>query len=105
MSRLPYIMCIMLNADRFIINTSLSYFTDTFDAIVKLRGIVYGDGDHFVARVFTSGGHIWCHDGMTTGSGCIAEGHLDQVPDTEWLMTCSCGYSCRKAVLAVYRRD
>ena len=105
MTRLPYIMCIMLNTDRFIINTSLTYFTDMFDAIFKLRGIIYGDGDHFVARVFTSDGHIWYHDGMTTRSGCIAEGHLDQVPDTEWLMTCSRGYSCRKAVLAVYGRD
>jgi hypothetical protein len=105
MTRLPYIMCIMLNTDCFIINTSLTYFIDMFDAIFKPRGIIYSDGDHFVARVFTSDGHIWYHDGMTTCSGCIAERHLDQVSDTEWLMTCSCGYSCCKAILAVYGCD
>jgi len=87
------------------INTSLSYLTDMFDAIFKLRGIVYGDGNHFVARKFTNDGYIWYHDGMIAQSGCIAEGHLDQVPDTEWLMTCCHGHSYRKAVLAVYVRD
>jgi hypothetical protein len=105
MTRLPYIMCILLNKHGFMINETLSYVTDMFDAIFKLRGVVYGDGNHFVARLITSDGHIWYHDGMTTGSGCVAEGQLDEVPDSEWLMTSSRGYSCRKAILAVYTRD
>ena len=105
MNRLPYLMCIMLNRDAFQINDRLSYLHDQFDVIFQLRGIIYGDGNHFVARLFISCGKIWFHDGMTTQSKCTFEGNLDQIPDNDWLMTSSKGYSCRKAILAIYARD
>ena len=58
MNRLPYVMCITLNKDSFLINEKLSYLHDEFDAIYNLRGIVYGDGNHFVVRVITRDGQI-----------------------------------------------
>ena len=102
MSRLPYIMCITLNKDCFYINNTLSYLQDQSDVVYKLRGIIYGDGNHFVARLFTTDGRIWYHDGMTTGSNCVFEGNLEHLPDSEqWLMTSSKGYSYHKAVLVI----
>jgi hypothetical protein len=105
MKRLPYIMCIMLNRECFIINETLNYTTDMFDAIFKLRAVVYGDGNHFVARFISNDGQIWYHDGMTTGSNCVLEVQLKQIPDKDWFTTASNNYSCREAVLAVYTRE
>ena len=104
-NRLPYLMCIMLNEDCFYISAKLTYQQSQFDVVFHLRGIVYGDGNHFVARLITKDGRIWYHDGMTTQSICILEGKMGQIPDREWLMTTSRGYSRRKAILAVYGRD
>jgi len=104
-NRLPYLMCIMLNEDCFYISAKLTYQQSQFDVVFHLRGIVYGDGNHFVARLITKDGRIWYQDGMTTQSICILEGKMGQIPDREWLMTTSRGYSRRKAILAVYGRD
>jgi hypothetical protein len=105
MNRLPYIMCIMLNKSCFQVNETLNYVHDEFDVIYRLKGIVYGDGNHFVARLFTKDCKIWYHDGMTTGSNCHFEGNLENLPDTEWLKTASKGFSRREAILVVYTRD
>jgi hypothetical protein len=105
MNRLPYVMCIMLNTSGFLINETLSYLHDEFDVIYRLRGIIYGDGNHFVARLFTKDGQIWYHDGITTGSNCHFEGNLDKLPDSAWLKTASKGFSQRIATLVVYARD
>jgi hypothetical protein len=105
MNRLPYLMCIILNTSGFQINETLSYLHNEFDVIYRLRGIVYGDGNHFVARLFTKDGQIWYHDGITTGSKCYFEGNLDKLPDSSWLKTASKGFSQRTATLVVYARD
>jgi hypothetical protein len=95
----------MLNRECFIINETLNYTTDMFDAIFKLRAVVYGDGNHFVARFISNDGQIWYNYGMTTGSNCVLEVQLKQIPDKDWFTTASNNYSCRKAVLAVYTRE
>ncbi len=105
MNRLPYIMCIMLNRDCFHVNDEISYTQANSDEVFHLRGIIYGDGNHFVARLITRDGHIWYHAGMTTRSLCIFEGKIDQIPDREWLATTSKGFHCRKVILTVYARD
>jgi hypothetical protein len=87
-NRLPYLMCIMLNASCFQINETLTYLYDEFDVVYRLR-VIYGDGNHFVARLFTKDGQIWYHDGITTGSNCHFEGNLDKLPDSAWLKTAS----------------
>ncbi len=75
------------------------------DVIYNLRGIVYGDGNHFVSHLITDDGKIWYHDGITTRSHCLPEGQLEDIPDSEWLRTSSQGYSQRRAILAVYIRN
>jgi hypothetical protein len=101
----PILMSIILNKHCFRINKTLRYLHDMFDIIYNLRGIVYRDGNHFVSRLITKDGKMWYHNGITTGSNCIFEGKLDQIPDNEWLMTSSKGFSCCKAVLVIYARD
>jgi hypothetical protein len=105
MNRLPYVMCVTLNKPRFKINETLTYVYEGLDIVFRLRGIVYGDGNHFVARLFTRDGRIWFHDGIATRDLCIPEGTLDQIPDDKWLMTSSRGYDHRNAILVVYARD
>ncbi|HYT46524.1 MAG TPA: hypothetical protein VEP90_29625, partial [Methylomirabilota bacterium] len=102
MNRLPYSMCIMLNKDCFLLNERLIYSHNSLDVVYNLRGVIYGDGSHFVARLITRDGNIWFHDGMTTQSSCIFEGKLGQLLDSNWLTISSKVYNHRKAVLAIY---
>ena len=44
--------------------------------VLKLRGIVYHGNNHFTSRIISSEGHIWFHDGMSTGSTCEDDGYL-----------------------------
>jgi len=46
-----------------------------------LKGIIYHGGYHFTARVVTSQGDVWYHDGMTTARECIYEGKLNELTD------------------------
>jgi hypothetical protein len=103
--RLPYIMCIALNSPRFRINRRLSYVNDGVDVEYRLKGIIYGDGAHFVSRIVDDEERVWYHDGMTTGSGCLLEGSLHMSPDDEWLRTSFRGHSERRAILVIYIRD
>lgn len=105
MNRLPYVMCVILHKSCFKINETLTYVYEGMDVTFRLRGIVYGDGNHFVARLFTRDGRIWFHDGIATRDLCIPEGTLDQIPDDMWLTTSSRGYDRRDANLVVYARD
>ena len=104
-SRLPYIMCFVFNTHRFRINHSLTYLHDQMNVTFNLRGIVYGDGHHFVSRIVSKNGDIWFHDGIATRSSCVRESHLDFLPDDDWLKTTSQGYSNRKAILVIYARE
>ncbi|KAF8878573.1 hypothetical protein BD779DRAFT_1447632 [Infundibulicybe gibba] len=61
----------------------------------SLRGIIYHGTDHFTARVITSSGAVWYHDGMLTGANLREEGHISACQD---LMTCH----SRMAIITVY---
>jgi hypothetical protein len=47
----------------------------------ELRGVIYHHNDHFTARIITSDGMVWHHDGIATGQQTEYEGHFDHVPD------------------------
>jgi len=47
----------------------------------QLKGIIYHGGYHFTARVVTSQGDVWYHDGMTTARECKYEGKLSELTD------------------------
>jgi len=46
-----------------------------------LKGIIYYGGYHFTARVVTSQGDVWYHDGMTIARECKYEGKFSGLVD------------------------
>ncbi|KAH6903746.1 hypothetical protein BKA70DRAFT_1110641 [Coprinopsis sp. MPI-PUGE-AT-0042] len=39
-----------------------------------LKGIIYGDGHHFVSRFISADATIWFHDGIETGRKLVQQG-------------------------------
>jgi hypothetical protein len=78
----------------------LTFKTEESHVTLYLRGIVYYGGYHFTSRIFSCDGDISYHDGMTTGSHCIDDGHLNIISDDS-LQHCK----DRKLVLAIYAQE
>jgi hypothetical protein len=64
---------------------------------LKLRGMTYFGEYHFNARVISNEGKVWYHDGVETGSTCVADGYLSDFSN-EMLLTCR----EKKIGLAIY---
>ena len=47
----------------------------------QLRGVIYHGSDHFTARIVTSAGHVWFHDGIATGSSMEYDGLVSTTGD------------------------
>ncbi|KAH6888299.1 hypothetical protein BKA70DRAFT_1029979, partial [Coprinopsis sp. MPI-PUGE-AT-0042] len=43
-----------------------------------LKGVVYGDGNHFTSRFIANDGSVWFHDGIETGRDCVLQGKLTE---------------------------
>ncbi|KAJ7015913.1 hypothetical protein C8F04DRAFT_949883 [Mycena alexandri] len=56
---------------------SLLFDVDGSNVVSRLRGIIYGGEAHFTARYISTHGTVWFHDGISTGSNCMEEGHID----------------------------
>ena len=65
-----------------------------------LRGIVYHGQDHFVSRIIGPEGNMWFHDGISTGSCCTNDGHLNMI-DNEALRR----HENKLLVLSVYSEE
>ena len=63
----------------------------------QLRGVIYHATNHFTARIVTSAGHVWFHDGIATGSSMEDDGLVSSIED---LTTCR-GVNV-KACVALY---
>ena len=63
----------------------LTYQDEYTEATFHLRGIVYGDGHHFVSRIVDEGGHMWFH-GIATRSSCLLEYQASDIADEAWWM-------------------
>ena len=86
----------------FDIKTShtIKFKTEHETIVLHLRGIIYHGENHFTSRIISSEGHIWFHDGMTTGSTCNSDGHLKTTSDN-LLKTCQ----KKQLVMAVYAQN
>lgn len=86
LNRMLYIMCMLLTKPNFYINKTLTYTPDgDAEMVFNLRGVVYLGSEHFISHVIGTDGAIWFHDGIATHSTCIREGHLNNLPDDNWL--------------------
>ena len=103
--RLPYIMCAVLSSFRFRINRTLTYQDEHTEATFHLRGIVYGDGHHFVSRIVDDSDRVWFHDGIATRSSCLLECQASDITDEAWWSKLDWGYASKRAVIAVYARQ
>ena len=65
----------------------------------QLRGVVYHNTNHFTARIITSAGHVWFHDGVATGSSMVDEGPVLTFGD---LTVCDAGITRARATVAMY---
>ena len=63
-----------------------------------LKGIIYWNDNHFIARLIDGDFTVWFHDGQTTRSLCRKEDSLMQTNDIVPLKT----YGQYKAILAFY---
>jgi hypothetical protein len=60
-------------------NSSITIEVNNQTFVYKLRGILYYGNGHFTSRIVTSTGHIWFHDGISTGSSTEYEGTLTSI--------------------------
>ncbi|RDB23163.1 ATP-dependent DNA helicase PIF1 [Hypsizygus marmoreus] len=67
---------------------------------IQLCGIVYLKDFHITARIVRRDGSIWYHDGITTGSNLLPDGHISSLPISNFLS----GAKGKPAVGAIYCR-
>ena len=53
---------------------NIEYNTDVI--VLPIRGLIYYYGVHFVIRIISPDGKVWCHDGIETKWQCVQEGYL-----------------------------
>ncbi len=66
-------------------------------SLLPVRGIVYSGNNHFVAQFMDSKKNIWFHDGMTTRTTCVLQGHLKNMTERQLI---KCGE--KQAVMVIY---
>ncbi|KAF9521759.1 hypothetical protein CPB83DRAFT_921983, partial [Crepidotus variabilis] len=79
----PQLMIFGLQVNISISKTIKLIHEDKSATNLHLRGIIYGGGGHFVARLITLGKDVWFHDGIATGSACQIEKPLTQFTEKE----------------------
>ncbi|KAJ7734608.1 hypothetical protein B0H16DRAFT_1327487 [Mycena metata] len=97
----PALMIFDILHDRLIFSEFLVFDCNGRAIKLRIRGIVYGGGRHFTARIIERSGAVWFHDGITTGSKCIEEINFRNVPDPLTLHKCG----EKTAVSVIYARD
>ncbi|KAF8219037.1 hypothetical protein L208DRAFT_1344229, partial [Tricholoma matsutake] len=60
----------------------------------KLRGVMYYLDDHFTSCIITESGHVWYHDGISTGCQMENEGSITNMISNlgtcrSWIATCA----------------
>ncbi|EFI27279.1 hypothetical protein CC1G_14750 [Coprinopsis cinerea okayama7 len=57
-------------------------------AIFNLKGLIYGNNNHFVARYVDASDRVWFHDGMSFQRQCQLHGILTLDQPAHWLKRC-----------------
>ncbi|KIJ50755.1 hypothetical protein M422DRAFT_159439 [Sphaerobolus stellatus SS14] len=64
---------------------------------MRLGGIIYFGGSHFVSRIFSKENGVYFNDGLSTGRQCIYEGSfMNLSPQDLWIK------DNKKAVTVIY---
>ncbi|KAJ6548905.1 hypothetical protein B0H19DRAFT_952667 [Mycena capillaripes] len=97
---LPPVFIVNIDHDKLIFNPEIAVDCNGYLATMTLRGIIYGGQAHFTCRFVDRDGHMWFHDGITTGSRCLPEVSLRSVAGLLRLHYCG----EKKAVAVIYAR-
>ncbi|KDR67913.1 hypothetical protein GALMADRAFT_79064, partial [Galerina marginata CBS 339.88] len=92
----PSFICFSLEVKKIISKYIKIENQDKSTTRLSLKGIIYSGSNHFTSR-FIVNNEIWYHDGISTGSKCIKEGHLDDF-EGDLLFKCK----KKEAVVVIY---
>jgi hypothetical protein len=96
-NNMPYILFIHLPYT----SVKISIKFKLNNVLFKLRGIVYHGDYHYTARLMSSDGSVWYHDGMNNGNLTSAEGNFQSGFKRSTLNTCKGKNVC----ILVYNQD
>ena len=96
-NQVPLMLAFSITNDKLIISKKMKIDIKDTLVVFKLRGIIYFGGYHFTSRILASDGHIWFHDGITTGRMSQNVGKTSDFSNAE-LLTCN----GKKAIVALY---
>ena len=96
----PHILALEYPMKNIVTSHWLHFETDDGVKALTLRGVVYYGAYHFTSRIVSASGHVWYHDGMSTGNICNDDGLLNLMSDTD-IKTCR----SRDLVLAIYAQE
>jgi hypothetical protein len=99
-TEIPKLMVFEYSSSDIKTSHEIKFKTDEETIILHLRGIIYHGENHFTSRIISSEGHIWYHDGITTGSTCNSDGHLKTTTDN-LLRHCQ----KKQLVMAIYAQN
>jgi hypothetical protein len=79
---IPELMFITLDGGQFTFTPALHFDCHGTRKVIRLRGVIYLGDAHFSARFISQEGHVWFHDGISTGRSCVDDGPLmDLLPE------------------------
>jgi hypothetical protein len=78
---MPPLLALSLTQGNLKVTPTIEISQGNRKAKYHLKGIIYHGGYHFTARIVTSQGDVWYHDGMTTAKECRYEGKLCNLND------------------------
>jgi len=97
---IPHILVLEYPMRNIVTSHKILFETNEGIKTLVLRGVVYHGSYHFTSRIVSVNGHVWYHDGRSTGNICNDDGLLNLMSDTD-IKTCR----SRDLVLAIYAQE
>jgi hypothetical protein len=96
----PSVMAFSISNDKLTLSKKMKVNIEGSSVVFTLKGIIYFGGYHFTCRMITSDGHIWFHDGISTGSRSQYVGKTSDFTNSK-LLECN----GKHAVIALYAQS
>jgi hypothetical protein len=93
----PFILAFDISTSRIRLSREIKFTTGEQNIVLKLRGLIYHGGFHFISQVISNDDTVWFHDGMITKNKLEMVAQLDQMSSGS-LLKCK----GKKLVLALY---
>ena len=84
----PNVLIFEINSRNIKLGKTLKFEQEGETVVLYVKGLIYHGDFHFTSCVIETGGIVWYHDGMTTGSSCENEGDSDKM-SSRHLLKCN----------------